>query len=44
LGLENWAFTTFRSAASHFLELPFTAGSFLGIFLTLEVAVIHLHA
>ena len=36
--------TTLRSAASHFVELPFTTDSFLGIFLTLVVAVIHLHA
>jgi hypothetical protein len=36
--------TALRPAAAQIFELPFTMGSFLGIFLTLEVAVIHLHA
>jgi hypothetical protein len=36
--------TALRSAAPQVFELPFTRGSFSGIFLTLELAVIHLHA
>jgi hypothetical protein len=36
--------TALRSAASQVFELLVTMGSFLGIFLILELTVIHLHA